>query len=381
MRKRGGGIIAVNLILMGFLTGLLFPNLFQSHPLNRKAEGNVLPFPLPASSGMPPVTESFYEGALFRPGLPGWTAQFALQGCTEARTSPTQQVNGQTVSGGLIILDWGQIDASLGPYGTYDFRGNIITNDQIAEAVKAFITSLWTCRTHRLDFDIAIGLSNYGPCFCNDPDDPIETQSGWYKAGVAWARLVNDVESFVVSHHMANELIVDGADDLEEGIVFDPGWDQYKSWGTAYHSIAFVDGYDSATDQLLYNFGDDEGISADIPGSENYNAALNLWNQRMPHGGSDWTRQNLWYIAYGAKNVLPVPEIYYQPMATYDWEPLSIWACKNKGGPILFIAVINEYPFYHSATPQDEWRYMTDALNSNACTRPMLAKLLFITHI
>jgi hypothetical protein len=381
MKKPSGGVVAVNIILLGFLTGMLFPNLFQNHPTNRKAEGNVLPFPLPATSGMPPVTASYYEGALLRPGLPGWTAQFAMQGCVEAQTSPTQQVGGQAVSAGLIILDWGQIDDSLGTHGTYDFRGNVITNDQIAQAIEAFLTGLWSCRTHRLDFDIAIGLSNYGPCFCNDPNDPVETQSGWYQSGVAWGKLVNQVQNFVVQSKMTSDLIVDGADDLEEGIVFDPGWDQYQSWGTAYHSIAFVDGYDNATDQLLYDFGDDEGINADIPGSESYSAALALWNQNMPHGGNDWTRQNLWYIAFGAKDVLPVPEIYYRPMATYDWEPLSIWACKNKGQPILFIALMNEYPYYDSASPPDEWGYMTDALNSDACTKPMLSKLLFITRI
>ncbi len=266
----------------------------------------------------PPYTQSLYENTTY------WQT-LQTQGCNAAHKTAS----------GVIVLDWGQIDANGGVWGTYDFGGVHISNDDILHATANFIQGIWNCHTSATNFAVAIGTSNYGSCYC----------SSWYTAGQKWGQLVLDVQSFVVNNGMSAQIGVYGADDIEIG------WNSYTN------SKAFVDGYNSITHRVFFDYGDDPGGTNPAP----------------------WTAYQVWYVAYGAPANYPLPEIYYNADATEDWEPLSIWACNNEGGPIKFKGTMTEYPTGNS--PATGYLDMYNAINSNSCTRTVLSYLIFSTNI
>lgn len=325
------------------------------------------PYPTPQPGIVPPVTLSWYEYTTDAHTLQnqGCYAARGIVPQPNTRNYPHQGATIQNIATrGLIVLDWGQVDNSLGTPGTFDFGGQIVTDDQIAQAVENFIQGVWKCRTASTNFAIAIGLSNWGPCYCYPSGaTPEEQNAGWYKSGQAWGQMVNRVEKYIQDNGMSGQLVADAADDLEEDQnVYPKDPDPNAHWGTAAHSVAFIDGYNQATNQLLFDFGDDEWI-LDYP----------------TPGHGDWVHQNLWYVAYGAKDDLPLPEIYWSGTDT-AWEDLSKWACKNKGEPIRIIGVITEYPD-GGWGPAYAWSRMYNAIVSDSCTAKMASSLLLATNI
>lgn len=336
--KRGGcsGFLLFALVV-SLTVGFLY---VINHPAQEKT-GSILPQPLPPlkSGEMPPTTQSWYERA-----GPSDTQILQNQGCIEA----------QTVPGGFVILDWGQVDASTGTYGKDDFGYYYISDGGIANLVEHYIQGLWDCRTPSTSFAVAIGMSNYNICWCPHPDASNEQDSGWYKAGQSWGNTVNTIQQYIVNHGMAGQIVADGAFDSEAG------------WGKASESIAVVDGYNNVTKQLFFDFGDDEGITADIPGSEVYANA------------TQWTLQNLWYVAYGAPDDLPVPEAYWQGQID-EWEALSVWGCQHEHGPLRIIISWTQTNINY--VPQQAWTQLSAAIASNQCTAPMLSSLLLSSNI
>jgi hypothetical protein len=113
-----------------------------------------------------------------------------------------------------------------------------------------------------------------------------------------------------------------------------------------------VNGYNSTSSRIYFDFGDA------APGH--------------------WTNYQEWYIAYGARDNLPLPEIYYNADATYDWEALNLWACSHAGGPMYIRGVMSTFI---GNTPAQAWRAMYQAEASNSCTARTLPWLTFSTYI
>ena len=125
-------------------------------------------------------------------------------------------------------------------------------------------------------------------------------------------------------------------------------------WANFKLTSSLVNGYNSVTRHLYFDFGDDS------PG----------W----------WTNEQVWYVAYGAPDDLPLPEIFYKADAVKDWEVLSVWACNHEGGPINFKGTISEF-VSHTNSAAQAFTDMYNAEASNSCTARALSGMIFSTEI
>lgn len=279
----------------------------------------ILPHTLKSQSSVPAATHSLYEST---------TNSVTLynQGCSAAHGAP-----------GLVILDWGQpVYFGNNTYGTYDFGGHDDTDAAILHAVADFVQGVWYCRTRYTNIAIGVGQSNYYSGYAI----PLTT-AAWYADGQQWGMMVNSIQSFIVNNHYT-VVGASGAGDLE------------VEWQNFTLTSSLVNGYNRATTRIYFDFGDAS------PG----------W----------WSAYQLWYVAYGAKDNLPLPEIYYNADATYDWEPLDIWACYNEGGPIYFKGAMSEY-VYGTNSPVQAFSDLYHAEASNSCTARDLSGMIFSTEI
>ncbi len=298
--------------------------------VHHKGDVNILPRPItsqPSARGIQPAasapayTTSYYEST---------TAYTTLQnqGCTAAR-GPA----------GIVVLDFGEPAYSGGVYGTNDFGGHFDSDDAIFHAAANFIYGAWNCRTSSTNIAVAVGTSNYGGWMGG------YSSSSWYAAGQAWGQMVNNAQNYSVSNGYNNLIGVYGADDIE------------VEWANFTLTSNFVNGYNAASTRLFFDYGDDSGGTSPSP----------------------WTAYDVWYVAWGAADSYPLPEIYYNADAVYDWEPLNVWACNNEGGPMYFKGVMSEYPTGN--TPSQAWYDMYNALGTNSCTAQTQSALIFSTNI
>lgn len=325
LRRQFAGLIAL-LIMLDMFIGL---HAFTSPMANAaSASGNepakdnlqILPQKMASRSiGIPANTVSLYESTTN-------AVTMYNQGCRAAHGAP-----------GLIILDWGQpVYFGNNTYGTYDFGGHDDTDTAILHAVANFAQGVWYCRTRLTDIAIAVGQSNY----YSDYAIPL-TIAAWYADGQQWGIMINNLQSFITNNHYT-VVGANGAGDLE------------VEWTNFTLTRSLVDGYNSVTPHIYFDFGDDS------PG----------W----------WSNSQVWYVAYGAKDNLPLPEIFYNSDATYDWEPLDVWACHNEGGPIYFKGAESEN-VYGTNSPAQAFRAMYNAEASNGCTARYLSGMIFSTEI
>ncbi|MGB8348010.1 MAG: hypothetical protein WCD86_24225 [Ktedonobacteraceae bacterium] len=324
VRRKFAGLIAL-LVVLCMLIGLSAFSTSMARALTApghqpaKDTLSILPKKLTSQSSVPANTISLYEPTTNAVTLYN-------QGCSAAHGVP-----------GLIILDWGQpVYFGNNTYGTYDFGGHDDTDTDILHAVANFAQGVWYCRTRATDIAIGIAQSNY----YSDNAIPLTTQA-WYADGQQWGQMVNSVQSFLTNNHYT-VVGANGAGDLE------------VEWETFALTSSLVNGYNSVTAHVYFDFGDDS------PG----------W----------WSNYQVWYVAYGAKDNLPLPEIYYNSDATYDWEPLSVWACSYEGGPIYFKGTMSE-DVSGTNSPAQAFSALYNAEASNGCSAKDLSGMIFSTEI
>src|SRR5579859_394956 len=291
----------------------------------RKGPGHILPRAVTSTSIARGVTAPAYTTSLYESTTYYGTLQ--NQGCNAAR-GPS----------GVIVLDFGE-PAYSGGFGTNDFGGNFDSDNAIFHAVANFIYGAWNCHTSSTNIAVAVGTSNYGGALGG------YSSSSWYTAGQQWGDIVNNDQSYSSSSGYSNYIGVIGADDIEVG------WQGYSQ------SSAFVNGYNNHSSRAFFDYGDDAGGANPYP----------------------WTAYEVWYVAWGAADDYPLPEIYYNVDATTDWEQLSIWACNNGHGPIGFKGTMAEYPTGNY--PSTAYYDMYNAEASNSCTAGGLGYLIFSTNI
>src|SRR5258708_710051 len=293
----------------------------SSRPENRPGKGTlqILPKKLTGQTLGSANTMSIYESTTD-------AAKMYKQGCSAAHGAP-----------GLIILDWGQpVYFGNNTYGTYDFGGHDDTDAAILHAVANFAQGGWYCRIRSTNIAIGIGESNY----FSAQAIPLTT-AAWFADGQQWGIMVNGVQNFITHNHY-NVVNANGADDLE------------MEWTNFTLTSSLGNGSNSVSSHVYFDFGDDS------PG----------W----------WTSYQVWYIAYGAKDNLPLPEIFYNSDATYDWEGLDTWACNNAGGPMYIKGALSEnVPGTNS--PAQALLAMYNAEASNSCTARTLPGLIFSSDI
>jgi hypothetical protein len=323
-RRQFVGSIAI-LVVLSVLIGIsaisTHLSFASSTPVRNPAKNNyqILPKKLTPHANVPANTVSLYESTTN-------PVTMYNQGCSAAKGTP-----------GLVILDWGEpIYFGGNTYGTYDFGGHFDTDNDILHAIANYAQGVWYCRTRTTDIAIGIGLSNY----YSDYSMPLTT-SAWYADGQQWGQMVNNVQSFISNNHYS----VVGANAAGD---FEVEWVNFQL------SSSWINGYNNATSHIFFDFGDDS------PG----------W----------WSNYDVWYIAYGAKDSLPLPEIYYDGNAVYDWEPLDIWACNNEGGPIYFKGIMSEY-VSGTNSPYQAFSDLYNAEASNSCTARDMSGMIFTTEM
>jgi hypothetical protein len=213
-------------------------------------------------------------------------------GCSRGQAASV----GQNV---VIVLDFGYpaYDSSSGQYGAkllndYTFHS---TGD-IANVAEGFLGGFYSCSPSVISLTLAIGINNY-------PHDPNNVTQAH---GVAWAQMVNNINSWIVGPpypSFADKLVAWGAIDAE------------PAWNTALATRAWVGGYASAySGQSKYlDFGSCDGCA--------YTG--HAW-------GSPWQPDDVWYVAWGATPAYPLPEIYLVSGINADqWYHMSSYAYTN----------------------------------------------------
>ncbi len=302
------------------------PNSVATTPHLRKDPGAILPR---ANSGTN-VTQTAVAA-------PAYTTSY-YESSTSAGTLQNQGCSAAQGPSGVVVLDFGEPAYSGGVYGTKDFGGNFDSDDSVFHAVANFIYGAWNCHTSATNIAVAIGTSNYGGWMGS------YSTSAWYAAGQQWGNTVNNAQSYSVSNGYNSYIGVIGADDIE------------VEWASYSLTSNFVNGYNNTSSRAFFDYGDDSGGTNPAP----------------------WTAYQLWYVAWGAADDYPLPEIYYSADAT-EWENMSIWACNNEGGPMGFKGTMAEYPTGN--TPSTAYTEMYNAEAGNSCTANALNYLIFSTNI
>ncbi len=289
----------------------------------KKGNMQLLPRPLTRSANAvsPNVTAPAYTTSYYESTTSPSTLQ--SQGCKAAQ-GPA----------GVVVLDWGEPDASGGTYGAYDFGSAFVSDDQIFHAVANFVYGAWNCRTSSTNLAVAIGTSN-------DNTALAASTSTWYAAGQAWGHLILNEQNYITSNGYNTIIGAYAADDIE------------TEWASFSLSSNFVNGYNSVTTRVFLNYGDD------TPGY--------------------WTNYEVWYVSWGATADAPLPEIYYQANAN-EWQALNVWACNNEGGPMGFKGTMSQYP-YGGNSPSTAFTEMYNAIAGNSCTARNLSYMIFSTDI
>jgi hypothetical protein len=182
----------------------------------------------------------------------------------------------QKVRQGIVVLSFGRQLAT----GTTGF-GNPISPDTIVATATAWSEGLAACG--RGPWEVSIGTSNSGG----------RTPHNGFNGGKVWGEIV------VRAQQEANPRVaISGSVDIEPG------------WGPAPQARKWVDGYVSATNIRLWNFGSADGCPQSV-------GRLTC--------GNGWTVDDvLWVSSHAGPNVIAMPQIHTQSGSqARQWAVLS----------------------------------------------------------
>lgn len=253
---------------------------------------------------------------------------------------------------GIIVLDFGAPRISSGESGTKLVGvAGFVSTTQIAEAVRWWLQGYWNCAPSNAHVTVALGTNNCGyipgqaGCLANSTNITREH-------GVAWHQLVKSVNDWVITSTYASKFTIAGANDIE------------LSWSGPQETRAWVDGYFAAGhDFALYNFGACDGCP--------YLASQN-WV--LPNG---WTKEDVWYVSWGASTAYPLPEIYLtNGWNASQWYLMSVWAFNTHGSPMVMSGAMTQWQACQDVggctstdnTPAQGWLQLYNMLNADART-------------
>lgn len=214
----------------------------------------------------------------------------------------------------IVILDFGTPKQVNGEWGTDLFWIGPVTNAQIKAAVQNFGRGYYVCSStdQGSQIYIAVGTTNYGSLFASST----ETARA---LGVAWAQMINEINAWFTTNGYATQVHAVGANDIE------PAWN-----GVAV-TRAWVDGYDSVNLYDYYDFGSADGCATRSTPTKTTCA-------------NGWTRDDVWYKAYGTRPGFPIPEIYNTRGTNAEqWALLSLYSVNYKGYPIEYHGVLTQW--------------------------------------
>ncbi len=204
----------------------------------------------------------------------------------------------------IVILDFGSPKVVNSQYGADLFWMGPVSITQIKSAVENFGRGYYVCAggDRGSQIYVGIGTTNYG--------STIGSSTSQARAhGIAWAQMVNDVNSWLISNGYSSQVHAVGAIDIE------------PAWNSASVSRAWADGYDAVNLYDYYDFGTADGCATRS-------------DPNRITCGNGWTREDVWYKAYGTRPAFPLPEIYNTRGANAEqWALISLYSVNYNGLP------------------------------------------------
>jgi hypothetical protein len=171
--------------------------------------------------------------------------------------------------------------------------------------------------------------------------------------GTTWAGVVNDVNSWVVSHSINSQITIWGGNDIE-------AW--YSNTSPS-QITAWANGYDAHTSALYVNFG-----SADGCNQTGYTSG-NGYVCSSRNGNANFTQHDYWNLSYGLPNAVSLPEI-YSTGAAAEWTQLCLYGKNIQGKEIFFEGPLNNwYKDSTSLTATAAWNDFWNDLAATACSQ------------
>lgn len=246
----------------------------------------------------------------------------------------------------VVVLAFGQPTYESGSYGTYYYANGapFASTAQIAEVAKQFGYGYWVGTGSETGsfLTVAIGTSNLG------------ARTTFSNHGAAWAQMVNSVHQWYVDNGYATQVKAEGASDME------------LAWNGPTTTRSWVDGYDSANNRALYDFGNAAGCPTTGSGGTN----------GLCQNG--WTQDDVWYKSWGASPSYPLPEIYLtNGDNAWQWQKVSLYGAVSKGGRLGFLGSMAQQGACQQKgtcdpsemnSPDAAWSQLWDALNSDTRT-------------
>lgn len=255
----------------------------------------------------------------------------------------------------LVILDYGSPKQINGVQGaSLLLRTGFATTQQIADAVKNFGWGYYVCTGQDMQSRLRIGIGT-----TNFPTS--ENPSVTYEHGLAWALLVNQVNDWLkinTTNATTQQVDAVGANDIE------------LAWNSYENTRKWLDGYDAANGYMMYNFGA-------LPGCPRFS------NPGAQCGSYPyvWSREQVWYVIYGAGPVYSLPEIYARNGVNAEqWYLMSVYGYQVHGAPVGFVGTLTNYTACRQVggcgtgnsaidnTPVQGWTQLYNLLNNDPRT-------------
>lgn len=234
----------------------------------------------------------------------------------------TRDKNLPGIQDNVVILDFGGPRyLGNGIYGARLFNTAYVSTTQIATAVQNFGLGYYVCTgdDHLSSLIIGIGTNNYIWPGCVD-DNTCHIYQVNYAHGRAWAQMVNSVNSHFRSQGLSGQVGAVGANDIELG------------WNTYAASNDWLNGYDSANEYEMINFGA-------IPGCPYFASP----GAQCGSSGYLWSKEQVWQVIWGSPPVYPLPEIYANSgVNAQQWYLMSVYAYQTHGLAIEFRGVMTQ---------------------------------------
>ncbi len=336
----------MGVILAFALIGVVQPQHGPGQTLAQQTGGNHIYLPVVAVSrvqnGPSIYTTSYYMATVD-------TAELYKRGCDLGKRDlglPGAQDN-------MVILDFGgPRNLGSGVYGARLFTTALwVSTSQIASAVEWYGLGYYICTGTDLESTLSIGIGTNNYTF-----DGTDLYAVTYDHGAAWAKMVNQVNQWFVDNGYSRQINAAGANDIE------------LSWNSYDATRAWLDGYMSAGKYEMLNFGA-------LPGCP-YFKSPGAQCGSYPYL---WSRDQAWYVTWGAGPVYSVPEIYANSGVNAEqWYLMSVYAYQNHGLAMEFRGVMTQWlacQVRHDAdcdpldnTALQGWNQLSGLVNGNATT-------------
>ena len=271
-----------------------------------------MPTPVPLPPGVPPAfSSSIYMLTVESTRLYNYGCQLGAKD----KALPGAQNT-------IVILDFGSPVITNNQYGADLFWMAAVNITQMKGAIENFGRGYYVCSdTDRSSqIYVGIGTTNY------EYTHSWSTATAWAH-GAAWAQMVNDVNYWLVNNGYSSQVHAVGAVDIE------------PAWNSVAFSRAWVNGYDSVNLYDYYDFGTADGCAT--RSDPNRNTC-----------GNGWTREDVWYKAYGTRPAFPLPEIYNTRGANAEqWALISLYSVNTRGYLVEFHGVLTQWQACQQSPP------------------------------